>query len=296
MRDAITTVSLVALTLLCMGASVLAVGRLLAPAWFGPSRKAQYALLGACTLGCVALFLYRALFVYHGWQPLESHVDGLLLIAALFAVTVLFLQSRGGLPGLTTFGLPVMTLILAWAICASAWTFQLFRIDSVWMTVHLSGVYLGTLFFAIAAIGGGMFLFAQHRLRHKHVPASGRRLASLEATEGLIVWTSAMGFGLLTLGLVTGAIVLASGPRPKEPGWWYSSKIILGAAVWLIYALVMNTRHATAYRGSRAAWMSILGLALILTAFGVVEAWPARSTRAPSAAGADGLSNSQEVP
>jgi len=46
----------------------------------------------------------------------------------------------------------------------------------------------------------------------------------------------------------------------------------LAASVWLIYAVVMNTRHTATFRGARAAWLSILGLVLLLATFGIVPA------------------------
>ncbi len=270
-HDKLTTWVLIVLTVLSAAACLVAVVRLRKKSAGRGLWCVQLSLTGLCTAGSMGLFTYRALVVHRGWQPLESHVDGLLLIAALFAVMVLFLQSLGGVAGLATFALPVLTLILAWAICASAWTFYFFEIDSVWKTVHLAAVYLGTLFFAVAAIGGGMFLYVQRGLRCKRL-GGGRGLASLEAIERLIVWASASGFALLSLGLAMGLILVASGPTKLGEGWWYSPKFVAATAVWLIYGAVMNARHAASYRGARAAWLSIAGLVLLLVTFGLVHA------------------------
>ena len=288
MHDRPTTFILTLLTLMSFGASVLAVGRFMGKPSGQGIRRVRYTLLGLCTAGSMGLFVYRVVWVHSRWAPLQSHVDGLVLIASLFAITVLFLQSRGGMPGLTAFGLPVLTVLLAWAICASQWSFYVFEINSVWKGVHLAGVYLGTLFFCVAAIASGMFLYAQNRLRRKQDSSAGGKLASLESIEGLIIRTSALGFGLLTLGLVTGLIVVTSGPTKLGPHWWRSPKIVLASSVWLIYALVMNTRHGTHFRGARAAWLSIVGLVLLLTTFGVVNALPAENR--------PGLVYPQEVP
>lgn len=269
MNDPLTTPVLSLLTLLAGVASAMALSRLTRSKVAAGVRRIEYVLLGTCTTGCGALFCYRTLMVHCGWQPLRSHVDGLLLIATLFAAMVLFLQSRGRVRGLTAFALPVLTLILAWSVCASAWTFQFFQIDSIWKAAHLASVYLGTLFFAVAAISGGMFLYAQRRVRKRPDTGVGRRLASLEAIEHLIIWTSTMGLSLLTLGLVMGVIIVSSGPTRMGSDWWYSPKIILGGSVWLIYALVMNMRHTATFRGAKAAWLSIVGLVLILAIFGL---------------------------
>ena len=44
----------------------------------------------------------------------------LVLIAALFGSAVLFLQRKPRLEALSAFALPLLALLLAWAVCASA--------------------------------------------------------------------------------------------------------------------------------------------------------------------------------
>ncbi len=275
----ITTASLTVLTLLSIAASVLSGIWLVRPKAGRALRKTQYSLIGLCTLGSMALFVYRATWVHHGWQPLKAHVDGLLLIATLLAVMVLYLQSRTKVRGLVPFALPVVSLILAWSVCASAWTFHPFQIDSVWMTVHLAGVYLGTLFFAIAAVAGGMFLYVQRALRRKENLRGGRRMASLETTESLIISTTTSGFGFLTIGLITGFIIqISSYSSWATADWQFWSKVLLACSAWVIYAIVMNVKHAVLFRGSRAAWLSIAGLVLLLMTFAVATAIPKSSS------------------
>ena len=223
-----------------------------------------------------AVFFYRALLVHEEWFPLEAHVDGLLLIGVLIAGVVLFLQLRAGVRGLSIFALPLVALIFAWGICASLWTFRPFgHLDSIWQAIHLASVYGGMLFFAIAAIAGGMYLYVQRRLRQTHDPTSTRPFASLEALENQIIRTSAFGFAMLTLGLVTGLIVVMTNQQTRlGAGWWYSPKVVLAAGVWVIYAVVMNVRHTSNFRGARAAWLSIAGMVLLVATFGVATALP----------------------
>jgi ABC-type uncharacterized transport system permease subunit len=234
----------------------------------------QHALLIAIALGTLALFAYRAARIHHGWQPLQAHVDGLLLIVPLFIATVLFLEYRAHIAGLTLFSIPTLTLILAWAICASHWTFHTFRIDSFWKTTHLASVYLGTLFFIIAAIAGAMFLYIQRGLQRKNHPANPRNIASLETAETLIIRSSAMGFALLTLGLIMGLILATAGPSKLGPGWWHSKIVIFATAAWLVFGIVTNVRHTSLFRGKRAAWLSLVGLLLLLATFAAVNALP----------------------
>jgi len=271
--DPILTAILAVLTLLSAAAFLLSLRGL-----FGKTRPARSLSLarwstGLCALGSGSLFVHAAVFIHGDWRPLQSHVDGLLLVAAMLGATIVYLQSPSRLPGISTFALPVLTFVLAWAICASRWTYFRFEtkagtMASVWQTVHLLGVYAGTLFVSIAAVAGGMYLYVQHRLRRKRDSGAGP-MASLETIERWIIHTSAAGFAMLTLGVASGIVIALSGPTVMGPHWWYSVKFVLSFIVWLIYALLMNVRHATAFRGRRAAWLSVAGLVLLLATFGI---------------------------
>ncbi|MEX1017205.1 MAG: cytochrome c biogenesis protein CcsA [Phycisphaeraceae bacterium] len=285
MTDTLTTFLLAGLTLLTLAAWALALHRLRQPGEHAIASTAQQTLVIITGLAAAGLFLHRWLFVEGAWQPLTAHVDGLLLIATLFAGTVAFLQSRPRLLGLSVFGLPLLALILAWALCAATWTYRPFEIDTlhpVWRGLHLAGVYLGTLGSAVAAIAGGMYLYVQHRLKHKQAPAQFGRLASLEALENLIIRTATLGFALLTLGLVAGLVILIDEPDAWEHASLarYLPKIVLATLAWLSFAVVMNVRYAASFRGRRAAWLAIAGLVLLLAVYGLVTS-PA--FRAPTA-------------
>ncbi|MCE9590885.1 MAG: cytochrome c biogenesis protein [Planctomycetes bacterium] len=292
MDNPLITAALVVLTLLSLAASGLALRRLFARSSGRIATRAEQLLITACSLGLLAVFLYRKIQMGPGWQPLEAHVDGLVLIGLLFGVVILFLQQRPRLGGLDAFGLPLLTVILAWSVCASAWTYRAFDLNTlhpVWMAVHLAGVYMGTLSSAVAAIAGGTFLYVQHRLRSKQNIADTGRLANLESLESLIIRTATIGFALLTLGLLAGLVIQTGGGAASRlgPGWWHSPKVLLAVLAWAVYAVVMNVRFGSAFRGARAAWLSIFGLVLLLATYGVVTALPnarddARPTRAPS--------------
>ncbi|MEX2216003.1 MAG: cytochrome c biogenesis protein CcsA [Phycisphaeraceae bacterium] len=276
MTDTITTVALIVLTLLSLAAWAVAMNRARRVAKGGEAGEGEklqdLLMLATIVLGGGA-YIFRV--IKHRWQPLEAHVDGLLLIGVLLAVTVFFLVRRARIRGLSLFALPLLALIFLWAVCASLWTFQLFaKIDSIWQSLHRISVYGGMLFFAIASVAGVMYLYVQRKLRVSHDPTATKPFASLESIESLIVRTSAFGFALLSLGLITGLIVVTGGPTRLGTGWWYSPKVILTCIVWVIYALVMNVKHTTHFRGARAAWLSIAGLVLLIATFGVATTLP----------------------
>ncbi|MEM6394361.1 MAG: cytochrome c biogenesis protein CcsA [Planctomycetota bacterium] len=243
--------------------------------------------MGLCVLGAVVVVGGR--WAERGWGglPIGAHVDGLLVLAALLGLSVLYLQNRARMGGLAAFGLPMLAFVLLWAVCASAWTYHPFALDTlggVWRGVHLVGVYGGTLGAVGAAGAGAMYLYVQHRLKDRS-PGSlrgVRGLASLESLETLIVRASGLGFVLLTLGLVTGVLVIYESDRVLavlgDP-WWGSPKVWLATGAWAVYAVLMNVRWTGELRGRRAAWLAIAGLVLLLGVYGLVTAWPSPEER-----------------
>jgi ABC-type uncharacterized transport system permease subunit len=228
------------------------------------------------TLGAVGLCLYRVFVVHQSWRPLTAHVDGLTLLVCLLCPTLMYLEKRGNARGLSYIGYPGVTFVLLWALCASRWSFRSFTPDAVMKVVHLFAVYLGALSVFISAIYGGTYLIVQRRLKRKKDLGQARQFASLETLERMIVISAAVGFAFISLGLVTGLISISSLHEQRPEGWWYAPKIILSFCVWLTFALLFNVRHTTFFRGNRAAWLSLLGLFLLLMTFAMVHTFTDR--------------------
>lgn len=267
-----TTSVLILLAIMSVVASVVALLGLMFPTKDRRHQVGLNLLLLAIALVGGGLFVYRLAVVHHSWQPLESHVDGLILISVLVVVMLLFLQTRGRLQSISAFVLPILTMLMLWAVLANGLTFQAIGMGTVWTGAHRLGVYLGSVFYLVAAGAGVMFLYVRRQLRRKQSLSVVHRLPSLESVEQLIILTATLGFALITLGLVTGVIIIASGSEAGGlaawgDGWWYSPKVLLATLAWVVYAVVMNVRYSVTFRGSRAAWLSILGLVFVVGTF-----------------------------
>ncbi len=276
LANPITTCLLAFLAVMSVVASVRSLRRLSRPEQCKTAGVAQRAVVAAIMLVTLGLFVRFWLFEA-GWQPVTSHRDGLLLMSFLLSGAVLFIQSRARLVGLAAFALPVLTFVLTWAFCASTWTYQPFDLPNlhpVWHGVHLTGVYLGTACCGVASVAGGMYLYVHARLRRKQNLGGLGRLASLEALENTIIRAATLGFLLLTLGLISGVVVASEGGVPLSWSWWFGPKIVLAVLAWGVYAVLMNVRYASSFRGRRAAWLSIAGLVLLLATYVVVTSLP----------------------
>lgn len=276
MANPLTTWTLLALAVLSVVATVVALWRLRNVEPSKTAGVAQWLIVSLIMVVTAGLFVQFWLFDA-GWQPVTSHRDGLLLMSFMLAGSVLYIQDRRRMVGLAAFVLPVLTFVLTWAFCASAWTFQAFdmpNLHPVWRGIHLTGVYLGTASCGVATVAGVMYLYVHGRLKRKQNLGGLGRLASLEALEGAIIRAAAIGFLLLTLGLISGVVVVSEDGVRQTWGWWFGFKVALGTSAWLVYAVLMNVRYASAFRGRRAAWLSIAGLVLLLTIYLVVTSLP----------------------
>lgn len=288
-----TNLALGVLTLLAAAASILAGlrlhGALTAPRGAGAGDAgaargrgwSQAVLVGVIGGGALGVLAYRFIRL-PGSDLLHAHVDGLLLIAAMLAGVALYLQSRPQLQGVAAFALPLLTFLLLWAVCASAWTYRPFRLTSlqpVWRAVHLGCVYVGTLGAALAAGAGAAYLVFARRMKRGGDPRGAGRVASLEAVEAVVVRAATLGFALLSVGLISGWVILGEGAGDGAELSLLSPKVLLSAGAWAAFAVVMNVRFATAFRGKRAAWLAIAGFALLLGVYGIVTAGPAAAAQ-----------------
>lgn len=282
MAEPATSIPLILATLASAFAFVLIVRRFRQPVGHrGSVMPVQIIFAGIGSL-CLGVFVYRVAAIHKAWVPLEAHVDGLLLIGILLAFSILYIQSRPKLFGLSLFATPLLFLMLAWGVCASLWTYRPFNnqtFEPAWIIFHTSTTYLGLLGCGIGAAGGAMYLFVQRRLKDKAKLGQVNPMASLETLELLILRAATLGFALLTLSLVSGLIVVTQSELTTSMGvaWWSSPKLYLAASAWLVYALLVNVRSFTTFRGRRAAWLAIAGLVLVLATYGAVEAM-SRST------------------
>jgi ABC-type transport system involved in cytochrome c biogenesis permease subunit len=68
-----------------------------------------------------------------------------------------------------------------------------------------------------------------------------------------------LGFALLTVGIITGAIEMIHQGKTTSP--W---KVALTGCVWLVYAVVLHAPINPIFRGRRAAVLSVVGFVLMI--------------------------------
>lgn len=140
-------------------------------------------------------------------------------------------------------------------------------LQSYWLGIHTVLAFVGDAAFAMAFVIGIMYLIQEHYLKSKRLGGLFQRLPSLQILDEINYKLITLGFPLLTLAIITGALWAESAWGTY---WRWDAKEVWSLITWFIYALVLHVRLIAGWRGKRAAILSILGFCVVLfTFFGV---------------------------
>lgn len=136
-------------------------------------------------------------------------------------------------------------------------------------TTWLFPIHTTLLIFAYAAffivfLASVMYLLQERELKLKTFGAIFHRLPSLSTVNQLATTSAIVGLTLLTLGIATG--MLWSSSRYGLV-WHNDPKEIFAVLTWLLYFFLLIYRASASWRGRNAAWLGVLGFALVLCTF-----------------------------
>ncbi len=196
------------------------------------------------------------------WVPVGDNFDALIWLALLLCLFVGYIQRTRPMAALEWFLMPV---VIAMLTCAAVFGRTDYRpyVGKTWTYVHHLTSYFGASAFAVAAASGAMYILAARRLKTKQSVAY---LGSLERLERLTMTAVTLGFALLTVCIITGAVEMIHQGRPTS-AW----KVALTACVWVIYAVVLHAPINPIFRGRRAAVLSVLGFVLMIATVVAVQ-------------------------
>lgn len=198
--------------------------------------------------------------------PLASFHEAMSLFSWALMAVFLGVELRQRMHVLGAFILPLslIALLSAAALPAQASLHPVFR--TVWLHVTLS--ILGTVGFAVAFVAGIMYVLQDRLLKSKQFNVLYAKLPPLDFLDALNQKAIILGFPLLTLGIITGAISaeLVQGSYLK-----WNSEQAWALATWVFYFVVLMGRFTVGWRAKKAAYLTIIGFAgVVLTFIGVV--------------------------
>ena len=140
-------------------------------------------------------------------------------------------------------------------------------LKSYWLTIHVVACFLSYACFACAFGVGIMYLIQERQVKKKHIGKLFNRLPSLDIMDKINHNTILIGFVLLTMGIITGAVWA----QTAWGSWWsWDPKETWSLITWLIYAAYLHARLSAGWQGKRAAILSIIGfISVLFTYLGV---------------------------
>jgi cytochrome c-type biogenesis protein CcsB len=209
-----------------------------------------------------------ARYIAAGHTPLTSNHEAVSFFA--WSVTWAFLSFRWRYQ-VKNFGAFVAPLIAVLMLIAAFSSQEIIplppALQSFWLPVHASIAIMANGFMALAFCGGVMYLIQEREIKKKRFGLFYDRLPSLEALDNLNQHCLAVGFPLLTLGIITGSIWAK---QAWGAYWQWDPKETWSLITWLIYAAILHQRLTVGWRRRRAAIMAIVGFSAVLfTLWGV---------------------------
>jgi len=133
------------------------------------------------------------------------------------------------------------------------------RSDIVILHVIVMLVAIGC--FYVAGGAAIIYLIEETLLRRRKTGGVLGRLPSLAALDRLIYHATLLGLPFLTMGMAAGVI---RAETFRVPGWPTDPMVLLSAAAWVVYLVLIAGRVRRDWSGTAVAWLSVVGLVLLL--------------------------------
>lgn len=211
-------------------------------------------LLGAAVIAHLA-FLGTD-YAVAGNLPTADIRQTLSMTALLIAIAYLVALRRYRLSVLGAFITPVTLLLFLGAAFQRNVAAVPEDVRSILLPIHVGVNILGIVAFALAFAVALAYIIQERLLRKKQLGGLFQRLPPLDELDSLAFRLVTIGFPLLTVGIVTGAVVAA---RLGGDEAALTASRLTALLAWLFFAGVLFLRVLAGWRGRRAAIGTMLG-------------------------------------
>ncbi len=134
-------------------------------------------------------------------------------------------------------------------------------LQSYWLWIHVTVTMVAYSAFAVAAGLAIAYLVKERAERRRGPGLLSARLPESDVLDELSFRAVAVGFPLLALGIILGAVWA----RYAWGGYWsWDPKETWSLITWFVYAAYLHARMSRGWRGSRMAVFSIVGFFVVL--------------------------------
>jgi ABC-type uncharacterized transport system permease subunit len=135
--------------------------------------------------------------------------------------------------------------------------------SALWSHLHVLLASGGLALLGVAGAAGVLYLVHHHGIKAKRRAAPHSALPSLESLDRLNALALALGFLLLSLGVVTGVLWVETREARLWPGGLHANATL---AAWVVYAGLVAARFGAGQGARQSAIGSAAGFALLLVA------------------------------
>jgi ABC-type uncharacterized transport system permease subunit len=227
-------------------------------------RVAEWSMALGFILHSIALIADWAI---DGHYPLFSLKETLSFLAwALVAAYALILY-RYKAQALGVLAMPLISVLTFSALLIKSGPQDTPGFSTTWLfPIHTTLSILAYAAFFMVFMASVLYLLQERELKLKTFGAIFHRLPSLATINQVATNSAILGVTFLTLGIATG--MLWSSSRYGRV-WHNDLTEIVALLTWILYFALLVYRSSARWRGKNAAWLGVIGFALILcTLFG----------------------------
>lgn len=208
-----------------------------------------------------------AIYLYHQGRPPANLAEWLSFYAWATVLVYILTEVRYDSKVIGSFVIPLVVILLGTSAALPKAIESLSPpLKNIGVWAHVILTLLGNAAFALACCGALMYLLQERQLKSRQPGTLFHRLPSLDLLDDLCHLSLSLGFPLLTLGLLTGAL-LAHSTWGSFLSW--DGKQIWSIITWIFYAALLHGRLAGGWRGRKAAILSIIGFCgVVFTSLG----------------------------
>lgn len=140
------------------------------------------------------------------------------------------------------------------------------------LPVHASLAFFGYAALFVAFAMGILYLIQEHELKSRSPRGFYYVIPSLERCDTFSGRSVAVGFGFLTLAIMTGTQVNAA---VYGRLWTWDPKELSALVAWALYVILLVARWRAGWGGRRAAFLGIAAFLLVVAVFFYVSVWGA---------------------
>lgn len=199
-----------------------------------------------------------------GHFPAVGLHDGASLLAWTIVLAFLMTYVRTGLDvlGLAVYPAAFGLVLLANLTPAAETADPILK--SLFLPVHTTLAFFGYAALFVAFAMGVLYLIQEREIKAHSPRAFYYLVPSLERCDTISGRSVAVGFGFLTLAIVTGLLWSRSA---RGHYWSWDAKEWSALLAWVIYIALLVARYRTGWGGRRAALLGIAGFAAVVFTF-----------------------------